>query len=263
MTPFSRTETFTVLNISLAISSVSDASKRLIDLAEKNTSGYVCAPSVHTVMLAQHSPELAQALNNSLMNCPDGRPLSWVGHIKGYSHAEQIRGPDLMLEICKSSVAKELRHFLYGGKSGVAEKLKNGLEERFPGIKIVGTCSPPFRPLDEVETARLRNTLEELRPHFIWVGLGTPKQDLFCAKHARDFGAGIMIAVGAAFDFHSGLLADSPAWVKKAGLQWLHRLIQEPRRLWKRYLLLNPLFIFCVAKELFQNKFSRKRSPRK
>jgi N-acetylglucosaminyldiphosphoundecaprenol N-acetyl-beta-D-mannosaminyltransferase len=247
---------FQVLNVPMVASSLSQISSCLVDLAAAGHSGYVCALSVHTVTLAQFLNPLFNALGNSILNVPDGRPLAWLGQLQGNSRVEQIRGPDLMLEICDLSRNKNIRHFLLGGKPGVADQLKGILEQRFSGIQIVGTFSPPFRELNEADENEILEILNRAQPHIIWVGLGTPKQEQFCFAYSNKWKSGIMFSVGAAFDIHSGLLADSPKWIQQAGLQWVHRLIQEPTRLWKRYLMLNPIFLYFVFRDWVQKTFN-------
>ena len=156
-------------------------------------------------------------------------------------------GPDLMMEVCRRSVSSGTTHFLYGGKPGVAEELQANLESWFPGIHIVGTCTPPFRPLSSAERADLEEQTSALAPDIIWVGLSTPKQEQFMAEHISVLRCKIMVGVGAAFDIHTGRVKDAPQWIKTTGLQWFHRLCQEPSRLWKRYLVNNSGFVVCTA----------------
>jgi N-acetylglucosaminyldiphosphoundecaprenol N-acetyl-beta-D-mannosaminyltransferase len=158
----------------------------------------------------------------------------------------RVYGPDLMMAVCAMSVRKGWRHFLYGGKPGVAEKLQAVLQERFPGIVISGTFTPPFRLLHADEEADLQNQVRNVKPDCFWVGLSTPKQELFMASTLTKLDVKVMFGVGAAFDVWTGNIQDAPAWVKKAGLQWAHRLIQEPRRLWRRYVSIVPVFLLLI-----------------
>jgi N-acetylglucosaminyldiphosphoundecaprenol N-acetyl-beta-D-mannosaminyltransferase len=151
-----------------------------------------------------------------------------------------------MDEMCRRSVEKGFTHFLYGGKPGVAEELKHNLEQWFPNIQIVGTFTPPFRPLEAHEEAELQDLMTRVRPDVIWVGLSTPKQERFMSEFVSRLPFGVMIGVGAAFDIHTGRLKDAPDWIKKAGLQWMHRVWQEPGRLWKRYLVNNSCFLWEI-----------------
>jgi N-acetylglucosaminyldiphosphoundecaprenol N-acetyl-beta-D-mannosaminyltransferase len=155
-----------------------------------------------------------------------------------------------MLGLCERSVAKGYRHFLYGGKPGVAEELRAALTQRFPGLKIIGTYTPPFRPLTADEEDDLRNQLETSQADVLWCGLSTPKQERFMATYFGRLPIKLMVGVGAAFDLLSGNLDEAPDWMKKSGLQWLYRLIKEPRRLWRRYLLNNPRFAWLTFLQL-------------
>ena len=155
-----------------------------------------------------------------------------------------------MSELCGRSIVRGYKHFLYGGAPGVAEQLRTALLARFPGLQIMGTYTPPYRALSEAESGELKDRIALLEPDLFWVGLSTPKQELFMARYGHDLAVKIMLGVGAAFDIHSGNLRDAPAWMKNSGLQWCHRLLQEPRRLWKRYCFNNPQFLWSIALQL-------------
>jgi GDP-D-mannose 3',5'-epimerase len=208
---------------------------------------YVCVTGVQGVMEAQRDAVLKAILNQALLTTPDGMPMVWVGRWQGFHKTARVYGPDLMLEICRLSVERGYTHFLYGGRPGTAEQLKIELAKRFPGIRIVGTHTPPFRELTRSEETELIKLTNSLNPDFFWVGLSTPKQEKFMAHYLGQLHTKLMLGVGAAFDIHTGGIADAPAWVKGAGLQWLHRLLQEPRRLWRRYLINNPQFLWRIA----------------
>jgi N-acetylglucosaminyldiphosphoundecaprenol N-acetyl-beta-D-mannosaminyltransferase len=217
---------------------------------EQHRKGYVCVTGVHGIMEAQKNPDFRAILNRSLLTTPDGVPTVWVGRWQGYSQMQRVFGPELMLEVCAMSVAKGYTHFLYGGADGVAEELKASLLRRFPGLRIVGTYTPPFRPLSEAEKEDLGARVASVKPDIFWVGLSTPKQERFMAEFLPHLDTRVMVGVGAAFDVHTGRIQDAPAWMKNAGLQWLHRLSQEPGRLWKRYLYNNPRFVLKMTSQL-------------
>ncbi|MBI4626704.1 MAG: WecB/TagA/CpsF family glycosyltransferase [Verrucomicrobia bacterium] len=173
---------------------------------------------------------------------------------------ERVYGPDLMLAVCDQGRASGLTHYFYGGAPGVAEELRSKLRARFPGLNVAGTFTPPFRPLDPGEIAALQADVARVRPDVIWVGLGTPKQERFMAQHWRELDAGVLIGVGAAFDFHSGRVRQAPRWMQRSGFEWLFRLGTEPRRLGPRYLKTNPLFALRVlAQRLGLKKYSLER----
>lgn len=224
--------------------------------------GYICVTGVHGVMEAQRDPSLLNALNGGLINLPDGMPMSWVGWLQGFHDMNRVFGPDFMSELCKLSIRRGYRHFLYGGDPGVANRLKLALESSFPGIQIVGILTPPFRPLIPEEEQRLFELVKTSRPDILWVGLGAPKQERFMAQYVQRLGVPLMVGVGAAFDYHTGRVRDSPVWVKRAGLQWLHRLLQDPYRLWRRYLRNNPAFLWKIVLQFLGRGRSSKLSYR-
>lgn len=212
--------------------------------------GYVCLTGVHGVMEAQRNDEFRGILDRALLVAPDGMPTVWIGRAQQFRQMRRVYGPDLMLEICRESVEKRTTHFLYGGNPGVATVLRNNLEKWYPGIRIVGTHTPPFRPLFPDEQREIEDKLAKLNPDIVWVGMSTPKQERFMAENIERFSCRVMIGVGAAFDIHTGGLRDAPQWMKQAGLQWAHRLFQEPSRLGKRYLVNNPAFLWKAALQL-------------
>jgi N-acetylglucosaminyldiphosphoundecaprenol N-acetyl-beta-D-mannosaminyltransferase len=223
----------------------------LVDSAvSQGRKGYVCVTGVHGIMEAQKDAGFEAILNHSLLTTPDGMPTVWVGRLKGFSQMRQVTGPNLMLRVCELSVARGYTHFFYGGVEGVADQLKYELTRKFPGLNVVGTYTPPFRPLNRSESADLQSQISKLRPDFFWVGLSTPKQERFMEEYLPKLETKLMVGVGAAFDIHTGRVKESPNWVKNAGLQWLHRLLQEPGRLWKRYLLNNPAFVYKMTLQL-------------
>ena len=212
--------------------------------------GYVCVTGVHGVTEAQDDPAFRRILNAAFLNTTDGMPLVWLGrhHIGGA--VDRVYGPDLMLEIFRATQATTFRHFFYGGAPGVAEELKAKLEARFPGVTICGTYGPPFRPLTDAEQAELAALVREKKPDIIWVGLSTPKQERFMAEYLPRLDTTLMFGVGAAFDFHSGRVRQAPRWIQRSGLEWFYRLCSEPRRLARRYLVNNPLFLWRIAGQL-------------
>ncbi len=212
--------------------------------------GYVCLTGVHGIMEAQRDDALRGILNHSFLCAPDGMPTVWVGRLQGHQNMRRVYGPDYMLEMCKMSARAGFRHFLYGGKTGVAERLKQQLELMVSAIDIIGTYTPPFRPLTVSEEDQMIATINRSHPDIVWVGLSTPKQERFMAQYSERLNASLLVGVGAAFDIHAGLLSDAPAWVKNCGLQWLDRLIKEPRRLWRRYLTNNPRFLWDIGLQL-------------
>lgn len=236
-----------ILGVGVSALDLSDAVKYVNSFLKTGRKGYICVTGMHGIMEAQNDSEFREIQNNSFLTTPDGIPTVWAGRLDGYSSMRQVRGADFMLQLCESSVNTGTRHFLYGGKPGVAELLRDVLQLRFPGLQIVGTYTPPFRPLNVQEENELRNQLIESKADVLWCGISTPKQERFMAKYIHSLPVRLMVGVGAAFDLNAGLLQDSPKWVQACGLQWAHRLCQEPRRLWRRYLLNIPRFVGLYA----------------
>ena len=224
---------------------------RLADHAIRNRkNGYICVTGVHGIMEAQKDLAFREILNGALINTPDGMPLSWVGWMSGFPAMDRVYGPDFMLALCKHSVTTGYRHFLLGGKPGVAPALQTTLQTRFPGLNIVGTYTPPFGPLTIEQEHSLFRLIRSTTPDIVWVGLSTPKQEKFMANYVDRLGVPLMVGVGAAFDIHTGQFREAPNWIKRSGLQWLHRLVQEPGRLAPRYLQNNPRFLFLISRQL-------------
>lgn len=211
---------------------------------------YVCVTGVHGVMESQRDENLRRIHNTAGLVTPDGMPLVWLSRLRGRRHVERVYGPDLMLALCERSVSKGYRHFLYGGTEDALEHLASNLQRRFSGLQVVGKYSPPFRSLTDEEDEKIVRMINETNPDIIWVGLSTPKQEHWMASHVHRLTAPVMLGVGAAFDFHSGLKKQAPRWMQHSGLEWLFRLATEPRRLGPRYLVNNPLFVLLVLRQM-------------
>jgi N-acetylglucosaminyldiphosphoundecaprenol N-acetyl-beta-D-mannosaminyltransferase len=215
---------------------------------------YVCVTGVHGVMESQRDHTLRQIHNRAGMVTPDGMPLVWLSHLRGFRQVERVYGPDLMLAVSQRSVEKGYRHFVYGGAPGVAESLATRLQARFHGLQIVGIEAPPFRSLTPAEDRAVEERINAVRPDIVWVGLSTPKQERWMASHIGRLTAPVLIGVGAAFDFHAGRKKQAPRWMQHSGLEWLFRLATEPRRLWRRYLINNPWFLWLVLHQLLDGR---------
>lgn len=237
-----------VLGVGISAVDMDTALAELARWVRDREQHYVCVTGVHGVMESQDDPDLLRIHNRSGLTTPDGMPMVWAGKRAGATHMTRVYGPDLMLEICKRSAAQGWTHYFYGGKEGVPELLASRLTERFPGLKIVGTYSPPFRELTDDEANEIASAINATAPDFVWVGLSTPKQERWMAANIGRIEAPALLGVGAAFDIHAGLLPQAPPWMQKRGLEWLYRLLKEPRRLWKRYLGNNPRFVARVLR---------------
>jgi len=240
---------FNVLGVGVSAINMSIAMDLIEGWISRRESNYITVADVNSIMVGQTDPEFLRIHNKAGMVTPDGMPLVWLGRYHGNKNVERVYGPDLMLALCEESITKGYRHYFYGGNEGVPELLKTRLEERFPGIKVVGTYSPPFRFLTDEEDENIVKTINKAKPDIVWVGLGAPRQERWMAKHVDRLEAPILIGVGAAFDFNAGLKKQAPPWIQKSGFEWLFRLSREPRRLWRRYLRNNPLFVFLILRQ--------------
>jgi N-acetylglucosaminyldiphosphoundecaprenol N-acetyl-beta-D-mannosaminyltransferase len=209
---------------------------------------YVCVTGVHGVMECQHDPELRAIHNASGLTTPDGMPMVWAGHRAGAGWMRRVYGPDLMLAVLERAAANGWSSFFYGGKEGVPEQLAARLAGRFPGLRVAGTWSPPFRPLTPEEDEALVERINAAAPDLVWVGLSTPKQERWMAAHVGRLRAPVLLGVGAAFDIHAGTLRQAPPWMQRNGLEWLYRLYREPRRLWRRYGSIIPRFLVAILR---------------
>jgi len=225
-----------VLNLDTALTAISTA-------IQQRKKGYICVTGVHGVMEAQEDAVFKNILNGAFLCTPDGMPMVWAGRLSGYNDMRRVYGPDLMLDVCAWSETSGAKHFFYGGAEGVADLLASKLKERFPKLSVVGTYTPPFRPLNAGEVVQLQTQIAATKPDVLWVGLSTPKQEKFMVEFLPKLDVTLMVGVGAAFDFHSGRVRQAPRWMQRSGLEWFYRLCSEPRRLAKRYLRNNPLFV--------------------
>lgn len=204
---------------------------------------YLCVSNVHTTVTAYEDPEYRAVQNGGIMAIPDGGPLSGVGRKRGYPDMQRTTGPSYMEEVLKLSAETGWRHYFYGGTEETLEKLQQVLAERYPGVAVAGLYSPPFRPLTEEEDAQVVAKINASQPDFLWVGLGAPKQERWMAAHQEKV-KGFMVGVGAGFDYLAGNIERAPQWMQRCNLEWLYRLIQDPKRLFKRYLVTNTKFIW-------------------
>ncbi|MCI8375976.1 MAG: WecB/TagA/CpsF family glycosyltransferase [Lachnospiraceae bacterium] len=203
---------------------------------------YITVANVHTTVMAYESPKYCQIQNNAVMAIPDGGPLGAVGRKRGYPNMSRTTGPDLMGEIFRISGEKGYRHYFYGSTEETLGMLREKLKQTYPKLEIAGMYAPPFRPMTREEDEKAIEAVNRSKPDFLWVGLGAPKQELWMAEHQGKV-SGLMIGVGAGFDYFAGNIKRAPMWMQKCNLEWLYRLLQEPGRLFKRYLITNTKFI--------------------
>ena len=222
---------------------------------------YVCICTVHTVMECQRSARLMDVVNGAGLRTPDGMPLVWLSRRAGHKDVSRVYGPDLLLELCARSASTGHRHYFYGGGQGVAEELAKRMTARYAGLRVVGTHTAPMLATGELESADTLAAINAAGADVVWVGLGTPKQDWWLANHRPLLKAPVLIAVGAAFDFHSGRVKQAPHGMQRSGLEWLFRLSQDPRRLMSRYLIYNSLFVVGLMRQRLMRSGRRASGP--
>jgi N-acetylglucosaminyldiphosphoundecaprenol N-acetyl-beta-D-mannosaminyltransferase len=236
-----------VLGVGVSAIDMGQALAEIAGWIERRERHYVCVTGVHGVMESRRDAELRRIHNASGLTTPDGMPMVWAGRRSGAAHMERVYGPDLMLALCERAAARGWSSCFYGGAPGVAQRLARRLAERFPGLKVIGALSPPFRAPTPAEDAATVEWIQRAAPDLVWVGLGTPKQERWMAEHTRRLSAPVLLGVGAAFNIHAGLLPQAPRWMQRSGLEWLYRLSREPR-LARRYLRNNPRFLLEILR---------------
>lgn len=239
----SKIPTCNILGVDIAAIDMEWLLDYLINNIHDLSGDYICVSNVHTTVTAYEDGEYRKVQNGGIMAIPDGGPLSSVGQKRGFKNMKRTTGPSLMGEIFKISAAKRYRHYFYGSTDETLEKLYAVLTETYPGIQIAGMYSPPFRPMTEEEDKEIVERINETKPDFVWVGLGAPKQEKWMAAHQGRVN-GLMIGVGAGFDYYAGNIERAPEWMQKSNLEWVYRLLQDPRRLFGRYWYTNTKFIW-------------------
>jgi len=220
-----------------------DAARTIIDAAKRGIRGTVSCHAVHALVTFSGDPRLRAIANEFDMVTPDGQPVRWaLNLLHGTRLADRVYGPELMRRVCAQASANDVPVYLYGGSPDVRKDLPERLNEMFPGLRVVGSESPPYRPLTSAENEQVVNRINTSGAGIVFIGLGCPKQDTFAFANRRHI-RGVQICVGAAFDFHAGAKSMAPAWMQRAGLEWSYRLFREPRRLWRRYLMTNSVFV--------------------
>jgi N-acetylglucosaminyldiphosphoundecaprenol N-acetyl-beta-D-mannosaminyltransferase len=246
-----------ILGVGVSATNMSMTVSAIDDWIAQRLPHYVCVASVHGVMESQRDEAFRRIYDMAGLVTPDGMPLVWLSRLMGFRHVERVYGPDLMLAVCERSAARGYRHFFYGGGPGVAETLATQLQSRFSGLQVVGLDSPPFRPLTEQEDQAAVERINRACPDIIWVGISTPKQERWMASHREQLSAPVIVGVGAAFDFHAGLKKQAPHWMQRSGLEWCFRLMTEPRRLWRRYLVNNPWFLWLILLQVLSRPLQK------
>lgn len=237
-----------ILGLNISVTNMVDTVETLIKNIEYLRGKYICVSNVHTTVMSYKDKSYANVQNNAAFILPDGKPLSVVSRLYGYREAQRVAGPDLMLELMAASTKYNYGHYLYGTTEDTLNKLKAELLELYPTLNIVGMYAPPFRELTVEEDNKIVNQINSVKPDFVWVALGAPKQERWMFEHQGKVNA-VMIGVGAAFDFHAKTIKRAPKWVQNIGFEWFYRMSQDPKRLVKRYLTTNFVFLYEVIKE--------------
>ena len=255
VSPIRPPRTVSVLDIPLALTDYERTLDWIDQMVQAREHGYVCVCNVHAVMASSEDPELRASLLSSSLNVPDGQPLVWAMSALGHRLDDRVYGPELMARSCARSAASGQRLYLYGGRNqGALVQLTLNLRQRYPGVRIVGGYSPPHRPLTADERAEVVHQINAARADVVWVGIGVPKQEKWMAQLRSELRAPVLIGVGAAFDFHAGLVPQAPPWMQELGLEWAYRLAHEPRRLWRRYTRYNPRFVRDFGRQLVAHR---------
>ncbi len=237
-----------ILGTDIAVTDMQETVHYLTDGLANYGGEYICVANVHTAVMAYDDEAYRQIQNHAAMAIPDGKPLSLLCRIRGFREAQRVAGPDLMARLLEESLKTGRSHYFYGSSEQTLQMLEEKLRTRYPGIRIAGMYSPPFRELTEAEDQLATGQIKAADADYIWVGLGAPKQEKWMYRHERMF-RGIMIGVGAAFDFHAGTVKRAPRWMQEWCLEWLFRLFQDPRRLFKRYIYTNFRFIWLIIRK--------------
>jgi N-acetylglucosaminyldiphosphoundecaprenol N-acetyl-beta-D-mannosaminyltransferase len=238
-----------VLHVPVDTTNYADSATLVLDWSARQPSRYICIANVHMLMEAYDSPALKEIVNNADLVTPDGMPLVWMMRLKGQRDQQRVYGPTLMLKILEAAARENIPVGFYGSEPPVLESLVRRMQMRYGGLNVAFSASPPFRELTSGEDDEMVKQIKESGARILFVGLGCPKQEIWMADHRGKIQA-VMLGVGAAFDFHAGAKPQSPVWMQTIGLEWLFRLLTEPRRLWKRYLFHNPRFILLAIGDL-------------
>jgi N-acetylglucosaminyldiphosphoundecaprenol N-acetyl-beta-D-mannosaminyltransferase len=233
----------TIAGVGVSAVGMENALEAISEWVRGNRKEFICLANVFGIVESRHNSELKAAYANAGISTADGVPLVWASHLLGEKRTARVYGPDLMLAACQRSLMTRWSHYFYGGAPGIAERMAKRLSSEFPGLRIAGCKSPPFRKMREEEIQADIESINLSQADILWIGLGAPRQEIWMDQHRKRLTPAVLVAVGAAFDFFSGNKPTPPQWMQNSGLGWLFRLMTEPRRLWKRYLINNPIFI--------------------
>lgn len=250
-----------ILGIPVGAINMAGAVDRIVRWGKQHESRYICACDVHSIMRAVRDESHRRALCSADLVTPDGQPVVWTARMRGSQRISRVCGPDLLAAVCAASAPLGLRHYFYGGAEGVAEKVAVELKKSIPDLLVAGAESPPFRPLNAKEESELRERIATSGTDIMWIGLGCPKQEQWMFDHVNRIPGVVLIGVGAAFDFQSKRIRRAPVWMQSWGLEWLHRVVSEPGRLWQRYFILAPQFVYASLAETLRLRRQAEKTP--
>lgn len=236
-----------ILGVNIAVTNMNEIVEYIYKNIDKLKGEYICVSNVHTTVMSHEDENYKKIQNDAILRLPDGGPLSAVQRKRGYKNATRVTGPDLMQKIFEDSNPK-IKNYFYGSTEETLSLLNKNLNEKYPNMNINGLYSPPFKKLSKEEDEEIIKMINESGANIVWVGLGAPKQEIWMNEHKNKINA-LMIGVGAGFDYHAGNIKRAPKWMQKCSLEWLYRLCQDPKRLFKRYMNTNFKFIRLINKE--------------
>jgi N-acetylglucosaminyldiphosphoundecaprenol N-acetyl-beta-D-mannosaminyltransferase len=242
--------TFDIKGVPVAAIDIASACDLVCSRALAARGEYITVTGAHGVVESAYDERIRTAHQKAFMTVPDGMPLVWLGRLLGFRSITRVYGPDLMSRVFANEQYRQLRHFLYGANPEIIAKLCDALHARFGQCNLVGTYSPPMKPLGFIEGDDVLARIRDLKADLIWVGLSTPKQEMWMQMHMPKIGKGMAVGVGAAFELLSGTTAQAPRWIQQSGLEWLFRLAAEPKRLFRRYLFVVPRFLWFLMEAL-------------
>ena len=244
-----------VLDMRVDMVQIPDVLRRMEEwIVSREQGRYIIIANADSAVRSRRNNNFRKAVDCSALSVPDGMPLVWLGKMQGYKLKRRVYGPDLLQAFCELAACKGYTNYFYGGAKGVPQKLKDALVKKFPQLKVTGAYSPPFRDLTDSEDEQMIAMINKANPDVLWVGLGCPKQEIWMYQHRDRLEVPVIVGVGAAFDFHSGTKKQAPRWMREHGLEWFFRLVTEPRRLWKRYIVDGAVFLYNVSSEIILKK---------
>lgn len=244
-----------ILGIGVSAINMNKALMKIHEWVSDRAPHYVCVTPAHSIMDCYYNPDLRPIFNQSGLTTPDGMSVVWALRLMGHKHVGRVYGPDLMHSLCQKSLEHGYRHFFYGGAPGVVEELSQQLGSIYPGLQISGYYTPPFGTVSPEEDQHIIELIRAAKPDILWVGISSPRQELWMAEHVDKLNVPVLIGVGAAFDFLSGHKQQAPRWIQRSGLEWLYRFMKEPRRMWPRYSRYPLFLLLLIAQGLGIKKF--------